>query len=240
MAISLVGLGLGAYQIYKGEQSKKEAKELADKAGERPDYKIPQSEYDNLALLKSRAGQGLSDSTMNGLNSGNERGYSSAVRNILLGGGNANNVSDLYDKYNNSLTKIQLADDAAKTQNINNLIQQQSRMSGFADKEYQLNQLDPWKDNRQQANVLSAYGNNQTMAGAGTIGSTLIGAAGKYGRTEPGATTNQTTPAQNLYSMSSSMGNGNTEYRSMVFDNVDYSQVNPESRDSIAALFGSY
>lgn len=243
MAVTaVIGLAGAGYQIYKGEQQKKKAAELAAQAGERPDYKTPQGEYDNLALLQSRASQGLSDSTLTALNSGNERAFSSAVNNVLMGGGTQNNVAGLYDSFNNSMNKVALADDARKVQNLNNYIQQQSRMSGFADKNFQLNELDPWKDNRAAANRLSEQGNNMTNAGIGTAISTGIGAAGQLGRQsqlggngQQGATPYGTQPGVTEYSQP--IGPMPEDNQTNIYlAGMDMSTVNPETLDAVQQL----
>lgn len=174
----VVSAAYGGYKVYQGEKEKKEAEKLRQEAGSRPKQRTPQSEMDNLALATNRAGQGFTDSTLNNLYGQNDRGLSSAIAGILRNGGSANNVSDIYSKYTDANAKIQFADDAAKVSNIKDYMQQNSRQSAYADKQFQINEMNPWKDAMSAAAAKDTAGQNQTNSGIATIASGIGGGIG--------------------------------------------------------------
>lgn len=176
----VVALGVGAYQVIKGENAKKKARRDAAK-NVRPDYSIPGYEFDNLNLLESRAGQGLSDASKRLATQNNERGLTAALNALFKGGGDMNNVSPLLQRYADSNNRLAVMDDEAKLRNINNLIAQRQRMSALTDKRWQVNQYAPWADEQQRISQQLALGEQQVNAGINAAGA---GVAGYLGSTQ--------------------------------------------------------
>lgn len=171
---SVIALGLGAFQAYKGSQKEKEARKLEAEAGDRPDYTTPQGAYDNMRLATARAQQGLSDQSIQYMTQANERGFGSALESILKGGGSQNNATDLYTASTDATAKLALANDKAQLQNIMMYMQQNQTMSDYDEKAWQLNYLDPWKDKMRAANLLQSQGQAQENAGYGTMASAAM------------------------------------------------------------------
>lgn len=173
----VVALGLGAYKVIDGENQKKKARR-AEAKNQRPDYTIPEYEFDNLNLLESRAGQGLSDSAKRLATQNNERGLNAALGALFRGGGDVNNISPLLQRYTDSSNRLAVMDDEARLRNINNLIAQRQRMSNLTDKRWQVNQYAPWADEQQRIAQQRAMGQQAVNEGINTAASGVTGYLG--------------------------------------------------------------
>lgn len=174
-----IAAGVGIYGAVKGAKEKKAARKLAEQ-NKRPAYRTPQSEYDTLALLQSRASQGLSDTTRDAAMRNYNKGLSASINAILQGGGTPADITKAYAAYGDGLNNLALNDDAARIRNINMLIAQNAKMADRADTEFQVNKYAPYADNKALAAQMYAQGDQQMMSGlnsaAGWIGSAVGGA----------------------------------------------------------------
>lgn len=139
--ISLAGAG---YQAYQSGRNAKKAKELAGQP--RPNYEIPQPEYDNLALAQSMAGQGLDAYTRQNFQNNSNAGLSAAIGGVLRGGGDPNAVSSAYGTYQAGQNQLAVADSQQKLRNLYGLMAQRDKMSDSLDKSFQVNNYAPWAD----------------------------------------------------------------------------------------------
>lgn len=180
---AIVGLAAAGYQIYQGEQQKKQAKKAAAN-NVRPVYNptIPQSEFDSLKLLQSRAGQGMSDSAKNMFQQQADRGLSSVLDTIIKTGGNPNDASRAYQGYADSIGRMALLEDRAKLENLNNYLGQQRRISAMQtdnyDKDFSVNKYAPFMDEQARIAQMRTIGQQQTNAGVNTAASTIANYAG--------------------------------------------------------------
>lgn len=173
---AIVALAAAGYQAYQSNKNSKEAKKLAGQ--QRPDYEIPQTEYDNLALAGSRAGTGLDATTRQNYLNQNNAGFSGAVGSILRGGGDPNAIGSLYNSYEGGLNNLAVTDDAAKMRNIQALMTQRERMSDMTDKQWQVNKYAPWANNQALAAQLRQTANQQQDSAVKTGLSAVGGLAG--------------------------------------------------------------
>lgn len=171
--------GTSLYNIIAGGSTKKNAERDAQR-NVQPTYDIPQSEWDNMAISKQQAGQGLSDASLQAYLTNAQRGLSSGTNAILKGGGDANGIANLYDKYENNIGKMSLADDQLRMQHLQNLLSQNSRMSDFADKQWQLNQYAPWANKAQLNAQRMQQSNAQIGQGITGLANTAMGALNSY------------------------------------------------------------
>lgn len=184
---AIVGLAATGYQIYQGEQNKKKARE-AEKNNVRPTYNpvIPQSEYDASRLLQSRASQGMSDSARNAFQQQADRGLSSSLDAIIKSGGTVNDASRAYQGYADSISRMALAEDKLKLDNLNAFLGQQRRISDMqtnnADKNFQINQYAPFLDEQARIAQMRTLGQQQTNAGINTAASTVANYATNIGQ----------------------------------------------------------
>lgn len=156
-AIALAGLGVAVY----GAIQKSKAQKAAN-ANTMPTYNIPQSEYTNLALDQSLASQGMSASSRTAYNNNANNALAETNSAILKGGGDANSIGNAYQQYNNGNANMAIYDDQARMRNLQNLINQNARMSSFQDKSWQLNNYAPWA-NKAQALAGQIQGDQQLM-----------------------------------------------------------------------------
>lgn len=157
-AIALAGLG---YSIYSAEK-KHEAEQKAAN-NKQPDYKIPEEEQANLKLAESYANQGMSAGARNAYQNSADRGLTSTTNAILRGGGDANAIGGAYDRYNEGISNMSLYDDKVRTQHLQDLMGQNSRMAAYRDKSYQVNEYGPWANKAQAlAQQMAAAQQGQT------------------------------------------------------------------------------
>lgn len=165
----------GIVQGITGALQKGKAKRMA-RANKRPTYEIQDAVLDNQDLIESRAGQGISDATRRELTQGAERGLTSSIDAILSGGGSVNNIADLYSNYAGSLSKMALIDEEMRTKNVQNLIDQNSKLAAEQDKAWQVNVYAPYTDKAQAAAALSKQGTDNIWKGVNSV----IGAGANF------------------------------------------------------------
>ena len=181
--LAIAALAAAGYQIYQGEKAKKEAKNLAKTP--RPEFnpEVPKGEYDALNLLQSRAGQGMSDASKNLYKQNADRGLSSTIDAIIKGGGDINSIGKAQQGYLDGLSRLSLADDAMRLQNINNFLTQQRRISDMQRQDFtsqfQVNEYAPFADKMAAAAQLRTQGQQMTNAGINTAGN-AIGSHAQY------------------------------------------------------------
>ena len=219
-----VGVGSLAYGIYNSEQKKTQAKKKEKAAGLKPVYNIQEPSLKNQFIAENLAQQGLSDESKMMYEQQANRGLSDSLDALLKAGGGVNSISELYSKYQDKNTDLAVLDDQIKFTRQQLLMNQNQQMSDELDKVYQINRLDPWKDQQQAISEL------RTMAQAdiqsGISGATQAGlsfssnANKKWGKVNSGSTpteiqtiTNQNPP--------NAMDSERSNYQNV---NYDYSQ----------------
>ncbi len=175
-AAVIVGLGTAAYSIISGASKKSKAKKMARK-NQRPNYEIPKAVQDNQRILESRASQGLSDQSIQLYKQSSDRQTTSSLDAILKGGGNVNNIAELYDTTNVGINRMALIDDEMRARNVQALVNQNNVLGGHQDKAWQVNYWGPYADKAQAAAALQKQGADQINQGITTAGNTLMGAA---------------------------------------------------------------
>lgn len=172
-AIALAGLGLAAYGAYEKHEAMQKAKN-----NKMPEYQIPQEEQDNLRLAQAYANRGISSQSYQAYMNNADRGLANTNSAILKSGGDANQIGQAQDKYEQGIGNLAIYDDQARQTHLNTLMAQNARMGSFADKNYQLNQYAPWA-NRAQLYAGQMAGANQTIGqGLGIFAQ----GAGQYGK----------------------------------------------------------
>lgn len=160
-----IGIGRG---IAKSAKAKKDARNNV-----RPTYNTPKYELENLAYLENMAGQGLTDTTKQVYQQNASRGLTASLDAILKSGGNVNNVDNVVQRYLDSSNAIALADEQARVRNIQNLLDQNRRMSGYEDKKYQVNKYAPFVDKAQDIARRKAEGEAQINSGINSVSAGL-------------------------------------------------------------------
>lgn len=160
--------GAGIIQGIQGFGQTAAAKRIA-RSNPRPTYTIPKAVMDNQAIAESRASKGLSEQSIDLYKQDSDRKTTSSIDAILKGGGNVNNISDLYTATNNGVSKMALIDDEMRSRNIKTLQDQNTTMGDYQDKAWQLNFYDPYVDKAQAAAALQKQGNDNKWKAVNTV-----------------------------------------------------------------------
>ena len=168
---SLLSSGIGAVvglgqALFGGIQAKKLNAQL--QANVRPQYQIPQSETDLQNLALSRANQGMSDAALTA-NQNQINQNQAAALSAIKQGGDTSNVGGITGAADTAAGNLALYDDKARMDNLNNLQSAYQRMSADKTTQWQLNQLDPWKDRQQALTAQLAGAKNMENAGINTL-----------------------------------------------------------------------
>lgn len=264
IVLGAIALGTGIYSMVKANKERKKA-EAAMAANVRPELEIPSYEYDNQRLLESMAGQGMSDRARAIAQRDYERGLSSRINAITLGGGNPNDVTRAYRTYNDSVDRLALMDENIRLQNLSNLVAQNRRMGSNVVNQWQVNELGPYQDrNALYAQQIGAA-NQNFQAGLGMAGQGLGYAAGgmssmnktnraaggtgflglRKGQGTPGSIANATNSMGNTGSTSAlfqpngydSMFSVYSADDGSVVNTLDWNRIKPENRAAIYQLY---
>lgn len=251
MAVSIIAAALAAgTAIYGAVQKDKAAK--AARNNVRPQYEIPQTEYDNLNLLENNAGHGMSDMSKQYLLNNADRGLAASIGAIQRSGGNSNAMSGLYDNYFNNVGSIAVQDDKRKYENMMNLIQQRQRMGNAKDKEWQINDYAPWQDRAAAYAQQQAAGQQTMMSGINSFGGAMGNfASGMKGSHMGDTSRGSTTPEQNLsgfgaWAQNNPGPSSSNPYMpdnistSMPYDGPDYMQLNSMGSDEKHNLYNNW
>ena len=178
-------VGVGA-TIYGAIQKKKAQKAQEALLASRPQYSINPEEYDIENMAESRANQGMGAGARQQLQNNTDRSLATQSNAILMGGGDANSISNLADKSQQAYGATAMYDDQERLKNLNNLQQSWARMSANKDKAWDINSNQQWKD-KMAANTQNLQSaNNMEMSGIGS----LTGALGGLGKSMGGGGNN--------------------------------------------------
>lgn len=167
-----VGVGTAAYGVVKGAKAKKEAKRLA---ASRPELEASPYLDDQLSLAKSELSSGMSGAAENAYEQGLSRDVSSSLDAILKGGGDVNNVAEIFDRSAVGRQRLALMKENLRLSQIGNLVNAQNAYGNQEQQRFQFNQWAPWADSA-QANAQARQGaQNMIWSGVQTAGSGVAG-----------------------------------------------------------------
>lgn len=208
-AQSIPATALGVAQTVTGLiNAKKTKREAARLAATRP--KLEASPYisDQLSLAQSELQSGMSGATERAYEEGLSRDTSSSLDAILKGGGDINNVAEIFDRSAVGRQRLALMKENLRLSQINNLVNAQTAAENQRQQMFQFNQFAPWAD----ASRANAQGRQKAQdmiwGGLQTVASSVMGAA-------QGAT------ARNDFSNYFNPGQQSNQYN----PNIDYSNV---------------
>jgi hypothetical protein len=155
---------------------------------------------DNQALAESLGSQGLSDQALETYRASADRNLNSSINAILRGGGDVNNISDLYDTAGQSDQHIALLEEEVRQKNMQNLMKQNETMAGEQEKKWIINEYGPYQDTKQliaglknQSNQNKWGGINTIIGGVNNAASSLLGSGNNNNKTvDPGANSTYT------------------------------------------------
>lgn len=202
---TMLGTAQAAVGLINSRKTKREAARLA---ASRP--KLEASPYldDQLSLAQSELSSGMSGAAESAYEQGLSRDVSSSLDAILKGGGDVNNVAEIFDRSAVGRQRLALMKENLRLSQINNLVNAQGAMENQRQQMFQFNEAAPWFDaaranaqGRQKAQDM-IWGGLQTVASGAMSAGQSAGAQNDF----------------NNYFQSGQQGNGYT-------GNPQYSQV---------------
>ena len=176
---ALIPLAIAAFSAIKGGIDKRKAqKERERLANERPQIGNSEALDEQLALARSELSRGINTPGQVAAQQMADGQFSASLQALLQGGGNANNVADLYGDANTGRMQLAIASDNIRRQNIMNLMNAGNQSENFRQQQWQANVFAPWADNTQAAAASYQAANQQMMSGlanAGSIGANWLG-----------------------------------------------------------------
>lgn len=161
-----VGAGVGALfglgqNLYRGHMGRKQRREAASINPVRPEYEIPKSEMESLAMSQSLANQGRlpGQSQMEDqLGLAASQGYAGVQRAGRSAQSVMANMSSIAGNQNRSLNDLTIAAAGQKRQAQMSHIQGLSRMGQYEDQRWNINQQVPYLNSVQKKQSLEAAG----------------------------------------------------------------------------------
>lgn len=167
-----------AYGVGSNVDKNKKAKNREELLGGKPVYNIQEPTLKNQYLAEYNAQQGLSDESKMMYENAASRGLSDSIDALLKVGGGINSVSDLYANYQDKGIELATLDDQIRFRNQQLLMNQNEKMANELDKSYQINKLDPWKDEKKAIAELRAIARADLNAGIGMAANATMAGAG--------------------------------------------------------------
>lgn len=183
-ALLSAGAGLligGGEAIYGASQKKKYQRQVDALSSSMPKYQINPEEYNIQNLAEARANQGMGAGAKQQLQNNTDRTLGTLSNAALMGGADANAISNLVDKTQNAYNQNAIYDDQARLANLNNLQSVWGRLSADKDKQWQINDYQPWKNKMTALSQQLTGANNMFNSGLGLAGSSLMSGIGKMG-----------------------------------------------------------
>lgn len=226
-----VGVGTAAYGVVKGAKAKKEAKRLA---ASRPELKASPYLDDQLSLAKSELSSGMSGAAENAYEQGLSRDVSGSLDAILKGGGDVNNVAEIFDRSAVGRQRLALMKENLRLSQIGNLVNAQNAYGNQDQQRFQFNEFAPWADSA-QANAQARQGaQNMIWSGVQTAGSGVAGyMQGQQAKSDMNNyfQTNQSESASP--GMRSSTVQGTSNYGSVQSPGANMNYINPNYNNNI-------
>lgn len=116
-AAAIIGAGVGVYKILNGQSKENEAKNARARLAN-PFYAIQDEYYQNRNLANSMAQGGLPAATKDYYTNQSERGLSAGISAITGSGGSPNDISKIFQTYNDGIGKISAVDAEMHLNNI--------------------------------------------------------------------------------------------------------------------------
>jgi hypothetical protein len=144
IATNAAKIPLSIYQMVKAAQLKRD----------RPEYDIPKEVMENQNMARNMAMQGLPAAQYN-------RGQANIDRNTAFGLRQSNSrrgglvgLAGMEQAANDAYNNLDVADANARRQNQQGLMQQNQNVAQYRDKQFQLNELEPWQIDMQAASAM--------------------------------------------------------------------------------------
>lgn len=182
--VASAALTLAAAKWFSGNRKEKRAKKERERLAT-PFYKVQDEYYKNQNLAEGVAQGGLAQPTKDYYSNQAEKGMSVGVTGILAGGGNPNDVSKLYETYDNGVEKIASADAAAHLDNIKYYMGVNKDMAAQKNIQWGLNVKQPNDNLRRELSAAQKAGEamkweaaSDAMSAVSSFGTSVSGSGG--------------------------------------------------------------
>ncbi len=166
--MDLIKIGVSASEK---AQAKGAAAHLRDT---RPNYGITPESQNELSLAESELQGGMGSRAARAYEQQSDKAISSSLSAILKGGGNLNNIGDLYGAADEGRLRLAQIQDQLRLNQITNTVNARRNMTEQRDKAFMYNK-DQWWKNDAQANGIALNNAEQGVwAGINGLGSTAM------------------------------------------------------------------
>jgi hypothetical protein len=162
----------GLAKSYVGARQANKAAKLAAQ-NTRPEFDIADEYFTNQTIAQNQAQSGLGQDTLDYYTNQAGRGFTQGTDAILQTGGGPNAIAGLYDRYQQGIAGIGVANAQARNQNINNLMSRNADIAAQRTMAWSLNKYEPYKDTARTAANLQAQGTQNIFNGISQFGSSL-------------------------------------------------------------------
>lgn len=173
---------------------KKEADLLATT---RPKYQVQPEFAEDVSLASSELSNGMSADAKRAYDNATAGAQSNSVSALLKGGGDVNDIGAIYGSGESGRENLSTMRDAIRQNNITNLISARTAMAQEKDTQWQVNELDPWKDKAEANATARENADKEIWGGLGSLASTGMRATADKNLNTPtvtNPTTTNTTP----------------------------------------------
>lgn len=170
-----VGAGTVIYGAVSGGVKKKKAtKEASKLQATRPKLGNSQYAQDQVSLAESELSTGVSGKVSQAYEEGADKDFSSSLSAILKGGGDVNNVGDLFSNKEAGRARLSLMQENLRLNQITNLQRAQTNAESDQKQQFEFNNWMPWADaaqgNAQAREQAQGQINNSINSGIAAIG----------------------------------------------------------------------
>jgi len=148
IATNAAKIPLSIYQMVKAAQLKRD----------RPEYDIPKEVMENQNMARNMAMQGLPAAQYNRGQANIDRNTAFGLRQSSSRRGGLVGLAGMEQAANDAYNNLDVADANARRQNQQGLMQQNQNVAQYRDKQFQLNELEPWQIDMQAASAMQGAG----------------------------------------------------------------------------------
>lgn len=138
---------------------------------ERPEYKIPDAVEANMTMAQRMAFQGLPDEQKQEFIQQIDRQMSSSIQGMSDRKAGIGAISALNQQAQDSSMKLLSMDTQQRMANIQNLMNMRNQYAQYSDKQFMMNEMQPFQQELQAAQQFQSAGLQNIMGGIGSIAS---------------------------------------------------------------------
>tara|TARA_R110002020_G_scaffold1420_1_gene6425 strand:- start:1219 stop:2202 length:984 start_codon:yes stop_codon:yes gene_type:complete len=167
VAVSAISAGVGIYQTQQG-------KKLAEQAGDRPDYEIPESARRALGTSQLQSLKGMPGAVKSQMLQEMDRSRMASLRQVQERRGGLGVVSQLEQNQQDAIRQMGIMDIQQREKNIQGLQDMRMKMAGYEEKQGQ-DELASWEQQSQAAAAMKGAGMQNIMGGVTGLATSVAG-----------------------------------------------------------------